>query len=269
MALTFGKSPLARPPGGIYNFDLEAAAPGAILYLDDVPKRIRGRLAGETIVDTRRAKMLYESGQFPLWYLPVEDVRHGVLVPSGETASDPVKGERTAYDVHVGDRVEADAAWSFSGLPADGPPLDGLVAIDFDRLDAWLEEDEPIRGHPRDPYHRFDCRRTSEHVVVRVGGETVAETRRAVKLFETSIPPRYYLPRDDVAPGALAQSDRRDYCPYKGEAAYFHVTGGDTTVEDGAWVLPEPIGEADAVADHLSFWGEGTEVTADGEVVPV
>ncbi len=268
MALTIGQAPFTRPPGGIYNFDLEAAVPGAILYLDDVPKRIRGRLAGETIVDTRRARMLYESGQFPLWYLPVEDVRQGVLVPSGETESDPVKGERTSYDLHVGDLVRTDAAWSFSGPPAGRPTLGGLVSIAFDQLDEWLEEDEPIAGHPRDPYHRFDCRRTSEHVVVRVGGETVADTRRAVKLFETSIPARYYIPRQDVT-GGLDVSQRRDYCPYKGEAAYFHVTGGGTTVEDGAWFLPEPIGEADAVADHLSFWGEGTEVTADGEAVPV
>ena len=65
-------------------------------------------------------------------------------------------------------------------------------------LDGWLEEDDPVRGHPRDPYHRFDCNHTSELVVVHVGGHVVAETRRAIKLFETSIPPRYYIPIVDV-----------------------------------------------------------------------
>jgi uncharacterized protein (DUF427 family) len=64
------------------------------------------------------------------------------------------------------------------------------------------------RGRPgswtsADPYHRYDCNHTSELVVVYVGGQVVAETRRAIKLFETSIPPRYYIPIADVTPGCL------------------------------------------------------------------
>ena len=97
----------------------------------------------------------------------------------------------------------------------------------------------------------------------------MAETRRAVKLFETSIPARYYIPRDDVKASSLTSSETRTFCPYKGEAAYYNVRGGETTVEDGAWMLPEPIGEADAVLDHITFWGEGTEVIADGRSTPI
>lgn len=269
MALTIGNSPFTRPPGGTFNFDIEGASPGGILYLEDVPKRIRGMLAGETIVDTRGGKMLYETGEFPQWYLPVDDILPDVLEAQDQRTSDPLKGERTSYDLRAGGRLESDDAWSFSGPSAGKPPLAGLVAIDFGRIDEWLEEDEPVTGHPRDPYHRFDCRRTSEHVVVLVGGETVAETRRAVKLFETSIPPRYYIPRDDVKLSSLTPSETRTSCPYKGEAVYSTVRGGDTTVEDGAWMLPEPIGEADAVLDHVTFWGEGTEVIADGHATAI
>ena len=269
MTLTFGKAPFARPPGGAYNFDIEHAAPRHILYLEDVPKRIRGELAGETIVDTRRAKMLHETGAFVQWYVPLDDVRAGVLEPSDRQTSDRYKGDATSYNVRVGDRVEADAAWSFPRPPEGAPPLAGLVAFAFDRLDRWFEEDEAIAGHPRDPYHRFDCRRTSEHVEVRVGGETVAATRRAVKLFETGIPPRYYVPLDDVKPGSLVATETRSFCPYKGEAAYSTVRAGETTVADGAWTLPNPIGEAVAVAGHISFWGDGTEVVADGQSTPI
>lgn len=270
MALTIGKAPFSRPPGGAFNFDIERAAPNGILYLEDVPKRIRGVLAGETIVDTRRSKMLFESGQFAQWYIPVADIRAGVLEPSGPPARDPLKGERLSYAIHVGDRLEADAAWGFSDSPAGAPPLAGLVAIAFDRLDAWFEEDEETKEHPRDPYHRFDCRRTSDHVEVRIGGQTVADTRRAVKLFETSAPPRFYIPREDVTAGALTPSDSpRTFCPYKGAAAYYTVNSGGTTVKDGAWMLPEPLGEAIAVLDHVSFWGEGTEVIVEGQPTPI
>jgi len=128
-----------------------------------------------------------------------------------------------------GDRSALDAAWSYEQSP-EGLPLAGLVAFEFDKLDGWLEEDDPVRGHPRDPYHRFDCHHTSEVIVVRVGGQVVAESRRAIKLFETSIPPRYYIPIADVTPGCLEPSTSpRTYCPYKGEAAYFNVYTGRTT----------------------------------------
>jgi len=213
--------------------------------------------------------MLHKTGTFPQWYIPREDIRTELLEPGKSGENDPYKGEASWYSLRIGDRVEADAAWSFEQPPLEMAQLAGLVAFTFDRLDAWLEEDEEIFGHPRDPYHRFDCRRTSEHVVVRVGGESVAETRRAVKLFETSIPPRYYLPFGDVLPDSLIPSASRGLCPYKGWQSYFSVRAGDTAVSDGAWMMHEPYGEAMAVAGHLSFWGDGTEVLADGQFTPI
>lgn len=269
MALTIGSAPFTHPPGGTYNFDLEQISPKHILYLEKVPKRIRGVIDGETVVDTRHGSMLHETGEFIQWYLPVEDVRPGVLERSDRQAGDPYKGTATYYHVRIGDHVESDAAWSYPRPPEGTPPLGNLVAFDFDRLDAWFEEDEEIFGHPRDPYHRFDCRRTSEHVEVRVGGKTIAETRRAIKLFETSIPPRYYLPMEDVRADALTPSATRTYCPYKGAAAYFNVSDADSHVPDGAWTLSEPYGEANVVRNYVSFWGDKTEVYADGISVPI
>ncbi|SRR6266581_3950396 len=269
MALTFGTGPFARPPGGTYNFDLEHAAPEHILYLEPVPKRIRGMLDGEMIADTRRGKMLHETGAFIQWYIPLSDVRADVLEPSDWHTSDLYKGEASYYTIRVGDRVETDAAWRYPRPPEDMSQLARLIAFAFDRLDAWFEEDEQIVGHPRDPYHRFDCRRTSEHVQVRVGGELIAETRRAIKLFETSNPPRYYIPFDDVKPDCLTPSARRGFCPYKGKEAYYTVHAGDATVSDGAWTVYDPFGEAIVVVGHVSFWGMGIEVVADGQSTPI
>lgn len=269
MALTLGRSPLARPVGGVFNFDIAHLAPEHVLYLEDFQKRIRGLLAGETIVDTRRGKLLHETGRFVQWYVPRDDVKAQCLEPSERRQADSFKGEATYYHLRVGDRLERDAAFSHDRAPG-GFPLAGLIAFEFDKLDAWFEEDNPVRGHPRDPYHRFDCHHTSEHVLVRVGGQEVAETRHAVKLFETSIPPRYYIPMIDVRPGCLVPSDSpRTYCPYKGEAAYFNVRAGATTVQDGAWTLPGPLGEALLTLGYVSFWGKNTEVLADGRPTPI
>jgi uncharacterized protein (DUF427 family) len=183
MALTIGKSPLARSPGGRFNFEIEHL-PRHLLYLEDFEKRIRGQLAGKTIVDTRRGKLLHETDKLPQWYVPKEDVEPEALEPSERRQEHPFKGMVTYYHVRAGRRSVLDAAWSYEQSPTR-LALAGLVAFEFDKLDGWLEEDDPVRGHPRDPYHRFDCNHTSELVVVHVGGQVVAETRRAIKLFET------------------------------------------------------------------------------------
>ncbi len=69
---------------------------------------------------------------------------------------------------------------------------------------------------------------------------------------------------EDVRADALTPSATRTYCPYKGAAAYFNVSDADTHVSDGAWTLSEPYGEATVVRNYVSFWGDKTEVYADG-----
>jgi hypothetical protein len=76
--------------------------------------------------------------------------------------------------------------------------LRGAVRFDWDAMSEWLEEDEPVYTHPRDPYHRIDILNSSRHVEVRVEGITVADSHQPRILFETSLPPRYYLPLTDV-----------------------------------------------------------------------
>ena len=91
----------------------------------------------------------------------------------------------------MGERVGA----GFRLADAD---LDGYVLLDFYAFDAWLEEDEPIHGHPRDPFSRVDVRLTSRPVRIELDGEVLAESTRARLLFETLVPTRFYLPREDV-----------------------------------------------------------------------
>lgn len=81
-----------------------------------------------------------------------------------------------------------------------------LVRFDWAAMDEWLEEDEPVYTHPRDPYKRVDILASSRNVRVEVDGVTVADSGRPHILFETGLPPRYYLPLPDVRTELLRPS---------------------------------------------------------------
>lgn len=265
MTLTFGIGPLARPLRGAFNVDL-SGAPAHLLYLHELPQRVRGRFNGQTVVDSQRVRALHESNMRPVWYFPAQDVRPDVLEPSDHHTHCPFKGDASYWSVRVGDRVAENAAWYYpQPLPGAPDGLADLVAFYFDRLDEWYEEDERLTTPPRDPFHRVDTRSTSRHVQVTAGGETVADSSRAVALFETGLPARYYLPPADVDSALLTPSQTTSVCPYKGVASYVSVRTPDGgTLADAGWVYQEPFGEALQVRGYLSFLGDGIEITVDG-----
>src|SRR6185436_3142993 len=113
-----------------------------------------------------------------------------------------------------------------------------------------------------DPYHRIDILDTSRHVRVSVNGEQVADTTRARALFETGLPTRWYVPREDVRMDLLEASDSRTGCAYKGYASYWSV--GDE--EDVVWSYPEPTREAERVRDYVAFFNERVDIEVDGEL---
>ena len=135
------------------------------------------------------------------------------------------------------------------------------MAFYWNRMDEWLEEDEPAIVHARDPYHRIDILDTSRHVRVIVNGETVADTTRARVLYETSLPPRWYIPREDVRMDLLQESDQRTGCAYKGYASYWSV--GDE--ENVVWSYADPLHEAERIKDYLAFFNERVDIEVDGE----
>jgi uncharacterized protein (DUF427 family) len=96
-------------------------------------------------------------------------------------------------------------------------------------------------------------------VLVRLGGEVVAESRRAWRVLETSHPPVFYVPADDVRAGALVPSERRSWCEFKGEAAYWTVRGGGLVRPDAAWSYPRPSPGFEPMADAVAFYPAGMD----------
>ncbi len=260
MSLTVGTAPFGERPGGQFNFELPRRK--GLIYFEDSPRRIRAEFGGETIVDGRHAKLLHEHGHLPIYYFPQDEVRMDLLVPSDKRTTCPYKGEASYWSVRAGGKVAEDAVWSYPE-PIDGAPsLSGYYAFYWNKMDEWLEEDEPAIVHARDPYHRIDVLETSRHVRITLAGETLADTTRARVLYETGLPARWYVPREDVRMDLLTASDTRTGCAYKGFATYWSL--GDEV--DLVWSYPDPRHEAERIRDHLAFFNERVDVEIDGEL---
>jgi uncharacterized protein (DUF427 family) len=261
MALTKGTGPFAGTPAGRFNVEIESPT-GAVLYWDPVPQRIRATFAGETVVDSRNARLLHETNHLPVYYFPEEDVRRDLLEPSEKTSHCPHKGDARYWSLTANGRSADDAIWFYPQPLPSASFLSGHVAFYWNAVDEWFAEGERLFGHPRDPYTRIDVYPASERVRVLVDGEVLADSTRAEALFETGLPTRYYFPREDVRLDLLEQSETHTVCAYKGVASYWHARVGDSRHEDIAWAYPEPSHDAEPVRDLIAFFNERARVEA-------
>jgi len=263
MGLMTGTGPLGRNPTGSFNFD--PPPPGRSLYIEPTPKRIRAEVGGETVADSLRALILQESGLQPVYYFPREDVRMELFEPTERHTKCPIKGEASYYSIRVGDREVKNGAWYYPEPIESAAAIADMIAFYWDRVDRWLEEDEEILVHPRDPYHRIDVLPSSRHVRISLEGELLAESTRPTALFESNLPSRWYLPPEDVV-AELEPTDTVTHCGYKGQASYYAVRlGSGDTVRDLVWTYTDPFPEAVKIQDLLCFFNERVDIELDGE----
>jgi uncharacterized protein (DUF427 family) len=263
--------------------DLLGAHLGDLRY-EPTAKRVRAELDGVVVVDSDRAVLVWEPRRVvPTYAVPTADV-HGELVPASaapppqpgtavgfavpDLTSLPVLDPRIPFDVHTtdGERVELRAAGgtrALSGFRPEDPALAGFVVWDFAGADRWLEEDEEVVSHPRDPFHRVDVRASSRHVQLFLDGQLLADSTHPRLVFETMLPVRYYLSPEDVR-ADLRSSDTRTWCAYKGQASYWSVAMGDRVVPDLVWSYPEPAADAAELGGCLAFFDERLDVVVDG-----
>jgi uncharacterized protein (DUF427 family) len=263
VSLTAVHGLLSDNPSGRLNLEL---GPGHALYLDPMPYRIRAIFEKETVVDAYKPYLLHESGRLPVYYFERDEVRTDLLESAERGDDDPHKGAPERWTLRVGDRAVPGAAWTHVGAPEEARFLEGLIAVDWNAMDEWFCEDEQLYGHPRDPYSRIDVYRTSRHVRVLLDGELLAETTRSSVLYETGLPPRYYIPAEDVRTDLLEPSSKRTRCAYKGSASYWSVRVGDELVDDLVWTYPDPDDDAKQVRDLLCFFNERIDLERDGEL---
>ena len=231
-------------------------------HVEPVPRRIRAVLAGITVLDTTSARYVWEWPRYPQYYVPLGDVRDGVLVPEGRSQISRL-GTVELHGLRVGDTERPRAAKVVTDSDTEG--LVGTVRFDWGALDAWFEEDEQVFVHPRDPFVRVDALRSARNVRVELDGTILADSSSPVMVFETGLPTRYYLPRTDLELGRLVPTETVTACPYKGiTGGYWSALVDDAVHPDIAWSYDFPTRELQPIAGLVAFYNERVDIILDG-----
>jgi uncharacterized protein (DUF427 family) len=134
MTLTIGTGPFGDQGDKAFNF--EARAPrDHVLYFEASPRRVRVAFGGETVADSRRAKLMHEAGLLPVYYFPEEDVRMDLLEATDHATRCPFKGDASYWSVRVGERVAESAVWSYPEPTESAPPLKGYLAFYWRKME--------------------------------------------------------------------------------------------------------------------------------------
>jgi uncharacterized protein (DUF427 family) len=261
--------PVARAPslgqagGKSEEGEMTAATRGRV-RVEPSQKRVRGWLGGRWAFDTLRPLLVWEIPYYPAYYIHHEDV-DCELVDTGERRHSPSRGDATVYDVTSGATTVKAGAYGYTD--SEISELNGYLRFEWDAVEQWFEEDEQIYVHPRNPYARVDVLPSSRHVQVEIDGVLVADSHQPRILFETGLPPRYYLPKTDVRMELLRDSATHTECPYKGEAHYYDVAVNGTRHPDLVWWYPTPLPESQRVIGLVCFYNEKVDLIIDGERV--
>jgi uncharacterized protein (DUF427 family) len=123
---------------------------------------------------------------------------------------------------------------------------------------------ESVWDYPRPPC----VEETARHVKVVFNGQVIADTRRARRVLETSHPPVYYIPPEDIRMEYLLETGRRTWCEWKGQASYYSLRVDGRQVENAAWFYPRPTTGYEDIQGHVAFYpGKMEACYVDGERV--
>jgi uncharacterized protein (DUF427 family) len=246
------------------------------LRYQPTPKRIRLELEGAPVADTTAAVLVWEPMRIvPSYAVPEKDVTATLQPASAEHGAAGVGEERSLvltprdpFSVHTANGevltvVTPTGRREGAAFRLADPDLAGYVVLEFAAF-SWREEDDAIVGHPRDPFHRIDVRRSGRSVRIEHERHVLAESTRTRMLFEGAFPfVRYYIPPKDViidlAPGTLSTT-----CAYKGHATHYSATVDGAALTNIAWSYQDPLEDATAVRGLISFYQERLDLFVEG-----
>ncbi|HET6953653.1 MAG TPA: DUF427 domain-containing protein [Acidimicrobiales bacterium] len=199
--------------------------PDHVVYVEPFRRRVRAEAGGRVVVDSERVLLVHRPARPPTYAFPAGDVHTPAAEPE--------------------------------------PEAPGHVQVPWDAVEAWYEEDERVLGHPRNPYHRVDCVRTTRRLQVAVAGVALVDTTDTLGVYETALAPRLYVARRHVRMDLLTASPSTTYCPYKGTASYWTAVVDGVAAEDVAWSYDDPLPESLPLRGLLAFDGDRASVLQD------
>ncbi len=226
------------------------------------PRWVRAYYNGHLIADSREMVLFFER-PYPNYFFPKRHVRMEYLHKSDHTENRDGRGETEFWHLEVDGKRAENAAFSHR----DRDVRDYLT-FKWKAMDRWLEEEEEIFVHARNPYHRVDAVSSSRQLDVHIDGVQVAGSHNPVLLFETELPTRYYLPREDVQMELLQTTETVTRCPYKGIAQTFGARVKGEFYPDYAWSYPTPIAACANIENLICFYNEVVDIHEDGELLP-
>ncbi len=236
--------------------------------IEPSPRRVRTYFAGALVADSRNMVLFFER-PYPNYFFPQRDVRMEWLTRAGPAATGDPRGDKIVWHLEVGGKRASEAAFTYTKPPALGQvDLGDHVTFAWGAMDHWFEEDDEIFVHARNPYHRVDAVHSSRHIEVSLEGVKLADTRRPLLVWETGLPTRYYIPRQDVRLELLSKTATVTRCPYKGIAETFAIRIGDELRPDCAWSYPLPIPECPKIEGHICFYNEVVDIAEEGVALP-
>lgn len=223
------------------------------------PRWVRAYFNGQLIADSREMVLFFER-PYPNYLFPKRHVRMDYLRKSNHTETHEGRGETKFWHLEVDGKRAENAAFSHCDHA-----VGDYLTFKWNVMERWLEEEEEIFVHARNPYHRVDALPSSRRIEVSVDGVQLADSTNPVLLFETGLPIRYYLPRDEVRMELLEATETVTRCPYKGIAQTFGVRVAGEFYRDYAWSYPAPIAACANVENRVCFYNEVVDIREDGE----
>ena len=120
---------------------------------------------------------------------------------------------------------------------------------------------ESVWDYPRPP--RIET--VNQPISIIFNGEIIAESTRSKRVLETSHPPVYYLPQEDIKMGYLSLTEKSSYCEWKGRAVYYSLEVNGKKAKNTAWSYPDPTSGFNTIKNHLAFYAEPMDACFVGE----
>ena len=123
---------------------------------------------------------------------------------------------------------------------------------------------ESVWDYPRPPI----VEPTNKHIQIIFADVMIADTTQALRVLETSHPPVYYLPQNDILMRYLSFTKKTTVCEWKGEASYFSMLTSDKSAINAAWTYLSPKHPYEDIRNYIAFYPSMMDVCmVDKEIV--